>query len=161
MAHPNICERRAFVQKLLDQGTTITHRQMVEIGAMFGCTASAIRADVYSLTREPGLESAHTSHQMRQRVRERDGLLCQYCGKEIDFAVSVVEHVIPASRGGVARAYNLVSACQKCNTRKRSSVWIPHNLFTITADHPDWRLKILEMADASQPHRPEHSFMLA
>jgi hypothetical protein len=151
MAHPNICERREFVQALLDQGAVINHRSMIAIAERFACTSSAIRADILALTREPGLESAYTSARTRQVVRARDGLICQYCVAEVDFNVSVVEHVIPASRGGVARPYNLVSACQSCNVRKRSAVWVPLNLDRITFGRPVWRQKILQMADPDQP----------
>lgn len=115
MAHPNINERRDYVQKLLKAGVKINHRKMVEIGEKFNCSHSAIRADIIALTREPGSITPHVSQNLRRLIRYRDGLICQYCGKRDEWRDSLVEHIIPASIGGVAQAYNLVVACQSCN----------------------------------------------
>lgn len=151
MAHANIDERRAFVQHLLSAGVQLDHRRMMEVAQRFHCTSSAVRADIYSLTRQSGLDTAHTSQALRRAVRTRDADVCQYCGWEVEEKSCVVEHVVPASVGGVARPYNLVVACQSCNSRKRSRVWIPRNLDAITAADPAWKEKIVDMADPDQP----------
>jgi hypothetical protein len=53
---------------------------------------------------------------LRQKVFERDGHTCRYCGDtEGPFQA---DHVIPESRGGVATEENLVCACLPCNRSK-------------------------------------------
>lgn len=63
-----------------------------------------------------------------KKVMERDGYTCVYCGrKEGNFApgretqadaVLSIDHVMPASRGGVTLLENLVCACMCCNQAK-------------------------------------------
>lgn len=153
MAHPNIEERRAFVKSLLDSGVEINFGKMVEISEKFNCTHSAIRADVYALKRDSRLSTPHVSSRMRQTIRERDNFTCQYCGVHRTSDELIIEHVIPAVVGGVAKPYNLVIACQSCNSTKRSKVWIPRNLDVITKAHPEWKDKVLKLADPNQPKR--------
>lgn len=153
MAHPNIEERRAFVKALLDSGIEINFGKTVEISEKFNCTHSAIRADVYALKRDARLSTPHVSNRMRQTIRERDNFTCQYCGVHGTSDELIIEHVIPAIVGGVAKPYNLVIACQSCNSTKRSKVWIPRNLDEITKAHSEWKDKILELADSKQPNR--------
>lgn len=151
MAHSNIKQRRAYVQSLLEQGVEINYKLKVEIGEMFQCSHSAISADVLELTRDRTLPTPYVSSRMKQLVRARDKQVCQYCGCDDEDEYYIVEHVIPASRNGVGRAYNLVIACQTCNSRKGDSVWIPYNLDAISAKHPKWRQRVLAMADPNQP----------
>ena len=153
MAHPNIDERRAFVKELLDSGIEINFGKMVEISEKFNCTHSAIRADVYALKRDARLSTPHVSSRMRQIIRERDKFTCQYCGVNGTSDELIIEHVIPAVVGGVAKPYNLVIACQSCNSTKRSKIWIPRNLEAITKVHPEWKDKVLKLADPKQPNR--------
>ena len=54
----------------------------------------------------------------RQSVFERDGCVCQYCGKQFPKSQSTIDHVIPQSRGGGETWENLVVACVPCNLRK-------------------------------------------
>jgi hypothetical protein len=152
MAHLNVDERRAYVQKLLDEGVKFDYRTMVEVGKMFCCSHSAIRADVYLLTRDGALPTPHVSARLWERIRERDNFTCQYCGTQERDNEFIIEHVIPASAGGVARPYNLVIACQSCNSTKRSKVWIPRNLGEITKNEPSWKVRVLELADPNQPN---------
>jgi hypothetical protein len=154
MAHPNIDERRAYVKKLLESNTTIDYKKMVEISEQFNCTHSAIRADVYALKRDTLLATPHVSARMRQLIRERDNRTCQYCGVNGSEDEFIIEHVIPAVIGGVAKSYNLVVACQSCNSRKKSKVWIPRNLDSITKAHLEWKDKVLNLADPQQPMHP-------
>ena len=53
---------------------------------------------------------------------DRDGTLCSYCRKELEFGTKTavhVDHVIPLSLGGIHDPNNLVLACRSCNTSKR------------------------------------------
>ncbi|MFN6464126.1 MAG: HNH endonuclease [Nostoc sp. DedVER02] len=146
MAHPNIDQRRHYVKILLDKGVYIDFKMKLEIGIIFACSHSAITADILALTRNPNLPTPHVSQNMRKKIRQRDGILCQYCGSKSLHKEYVVEHVIPASIGGVAKPYNLVIACQSCNSIKGKSVWIPNNIEAITKDYSEWRIYIMELA---------------
>jgi 5-methylcytosine-specific restriction endonuclease McrA len=107
----------------------------------------------YALKRDAHLSTPHVSARMRQIIRERDNLTCQYCGIEGRSNELIIEHVIPAVRDGVAKPYNLVVACQSCNSTKGSKVWIPRNLDDITKAYPEWKNLVLKMADSQQPVR--------
>jgi hypothetical protein len=143
MAHNNINERRAFVTALLEKGTIISGTLRKSIADQFSCSPAAIAADLIALRLVPGTPSIHCTPSLRKLIASRDHV-CQYCGQTS--ASLIVEHVIPAALGGPARAYNLVLACQKCNVTKGRSVWIPNNLDSITAEHPEWRERIVNAA---------------
>lgn len=68
---------------------------------------------------------------VKDEVRQRDGLICQYCGKEKKPADNdrsfVVEHILSSIVYGPSLPFNLVVACQKCNMKKRG-IWIPNNI---------------------------------
>ena len=51
----------------------------------------------------------------RQNVYKRDGFSCVYCGTHDNLTL---DHVVPRSQGGRDTWENLVTACQKCNSRK-------------------------------------------
>lgn len=46
---------------------------------------------------------------------------CFYCGEELEFKKSTLDHVIPRSKGGNSYIKNLVLACKKCNVFKSIS----------------------------------------
>jgi 5-methylcytosine-specific restriction endonuclease McrA len=56
---------------------------------------------------------------------------CEYCGR----LATVVDHVIPVSRGGTKFLYNLAAACEDCNSSKSDLIlweeWMPPNALTI------------------------------
>lgn len=52
----------------------------------------------------------------RREVFERDGHICQYCGKR--GGDLTIDHIIPRSRGGKHTWENVVTACRSCNHRK-------------------------------------------
>lgn len=141
MAHLNIGERQNAVAKALQGGVVFTGAVMRDYAARFNCSHSAIRADLISLTVKAPV-TIHTSHAVRAFILKRDNRVCQYCGRASNGEI-VVEHVVPAIAGGPARPYNLVAACQSCNSMKGSEVWIPLNLDAITTSHPLWRQRIL------------------
>lgn len=53
----------------------------------------------------------------RQNIFKRDNGKCQYCGTTHNLTL---DHVIPRSKGGKSTWNNLVTACQKCNSKKGS-----------------------------------------
>jgi len=62
--------------------------------------------------------SSQISPKKRQKVFDKTGGKCWYCGKMTgdDF---VVEHAHPRSKGGTNDIDNLLPACRACNSRKR------------------------------------------
>jgi hypothetical protein len=55
---------------------------------------------------------------LRDRVIERDGKKCRYCGRELPDKEIYLDHVIPYSLGGLTEYGNLVVACFHCNSKK-------------------------------------------
>jgi 5-methylcytosine-specific restriction protein A len=55
---------------------------------------------------------------MRLGVFERDGFVCQFCGRKRDAAGLTIDHLIPVSQGGLDEMVNWVTACRECNERK-------------------------------------------
>ncbi len=77
------------------------------------------------------------STQMAQRILDRDGHACRYCGNTK--GPFHFDHVYPVSKGGETSMDNLVTACVRCNLKKNAKVgvwpiplgWsIPDELFT-------------------------------
>jgi hypothetical protein len=87
---------------------------------------------------------------MRRRILLRDNMTCQYCSTTTA-DVYEVDHVVPVALGGPSLAHNLTTACGRCNSVKRDSAWVPLNLNVITADCPEWRVRILRVADSQYP----------
>ncbi len=55
-------------------------------------------------------------------IFERDNFTCAYCGKS-SFADGVqlqIDHIIPATKGGISVAGNLITACAECNSAKNN-----------------------------------------
>lgn len=48
----------------------------------------------------------------------RKAPFCRWCGKQLSFRESTVDHVIPLARGGTNHVKNLVIACEACNRRR-------------------------------------------
>lgn len=61
-----------------------------------------------------------TSISLRTRFNllKRDRFRCQYCGAHAGSTELVVDHVIPASKGGPDEPWNLLTACNNCNQGK-------------------------------------------
>jgi 5-methylcytosine-specific restriction endonuclease McrA len=55
----------------------------------------------------------------RKDIYLRDKYTCQYCSTVLPAKELTLDHVFPQSRGGTSEATNLVTACKKCNGRKR------------------------------------------
>ena len=136
MAHENIYERRKAVESRLP---CISNADIKEISIEFGCSVTAVRADVLQLRKNNGLP-IFTSAKRRRIVRDRDEDICQYCFTKTK--KPVVDHVIPTHWGGPGLEYNLVVSCQPCNQLKRNAVWVPNNIATLRELNPDWAEKI-------------------
>ncbi len=53
----------------------------------------------------------------RKNILLRDSYQCQYCGKT-DLPLTI-DHMLPRSRGGDNSWENLITACPRCNSKKR------------------------------------------
>lgn len=68
----------------------------------------------------------NTDPELRAALKARDGNLCRYCGKRVNWRDrkgqdgATYDHVIPVSAGGTESVDNLVVACRDCNLRKGS-----------------------------------------
>lgn len=59
---------------------------------------------------------------LREKVFARDKHTCRYCGdKNGPFQA---DHVYPESKGGETTLNNLVTACEKCNNKKRAKIGV-------------------------------------
>ena len=55
----------------------------------------------------------------RLAIYLRDGMTCAYCGSVLEDGITLtLDHIIPRSRGGTNKAYNLITSCAKCNKSK-------------------------------------------
>jgi len=63
------------------------------------------------------LKSADDKRTDKQKLMDRDGCSCVYCGIELTLRTATVEHVIPQSHGGTNELYNLALSCSDCNER--------------------------------------------
>ena len=108
----NICDVRRAVS-LLGKGKAETVQHGVEyihtVSRMFE-RPEVIRL-VY-MVRKP----LHRRKLSRREVFQRDGYVCQYCGKRS--TQLTLDHVIPRCKGGQHTWENVVTACQRCNHRK-------------------------------------------
>jgi 5-methylcytosine-specific restriction endonuclease McrA len=66
---------------------------------------------------------------------------CDYCGTELEYAATTIDHVVPVSRAGRNTFDNLACACSKCNTTKRDT---PVILFMLRECDPYANRKLLE-----------------
>ena len=57
-------------------------------------------------------------NKLRQRIIERDGLRCVYCGIYLLTKEVNLDHVVPESKGGSTSYENLQVTCGKCNREK-------------------------------------------
>ncbi|MBC7939107.1 MAG: HNH endonuclease [Chitinophagaceae bacterium] len=62
---------------------------------------------------------------LRYEVLLRHGFRCFYCGYPSSAATLEMDHVVPHSRGGSDRPWNLVPACWECNSGKGASAPTP------------------------------------
>ncbi len=82
----------------------------------------------------------------KERVLERDGYRCVYCGRTFPAEQLTLDHVEPQTRGGDQSEGNLVTACRPCNTRKGS-----RPAWAFLADHQEERENFLRYATGVWP----------
>src|SRR4051812_35667498 len=102
---------------------------------------------------------------LRFQILERDGFKCQYCGAGIEGQLGV-DHIIPTCFGGSSDPTNCITACRKCNTGKRDTVFEQAQLqyFQSIAAKPlpesnppkesGWRARAKAAKDALKPKDP-------
>lgn len=66
---------------------------------------------------------------LRERVLDRDGAICAYCGLH----ATTADHVVPKDAGGKDEMDNLVACCITCNGRKSN-----HLLQRVSGANPKW-----------------------
>lgn len=65
----------------------------------------------------------------RERVLKKSKCKCAKCGKELNITTMTIDHIIPLSKGGTNKEYNLIAMCKKCNKEKGSSVFKPSDYY--------------------------------
>jgi 5-methylcytosine-specific restriction endonuclease McrA len=56
----------------------------------------------------------------RISIFARDRYCCGYCGQKKTINELTYDHVIPKSRGGATNWHNILSSCNKCNSKKNN-----------------------------------------
>ena len=85
--------------------------------------------------------------QVQHYILHRDHWQCQYCGQpSTKNHPLTLDHVIPESRGGPTVVRNLVTACQKCNTKKTNQ-----SLEDFLAQDPERLAKIQQQVEQVVP----------
>jgi len=67
---------------------------------------------------------------IRQRVIQRDGLICCFCDKELTEEELTLDHLVPVSFRGAFIYSNLSVACSPCNNKRGN-----RNFFEVAAAH--------------------------
>lgn len=58
----------------------------------------------------------------KQYIYIRDGGICRYCRKDLQFGQASLDHYLPRSKDGPDDVFNLVLSCKRCNKLKKSQV---------------------------------------
>jgi len=61
----------------------------------------------------------YSDPERRLMVLDRDKRKCTYCLIDVSEDSYVLDHIIPVSKGGTNRKFNLVKSCEGCNQRKQ------------------------------------------
>ena len=87
----------------------------------------------------------------RHNIFERDGNVCQYCGRLFDRRELNLDHVLPRDKGGLTTWENVVCSCIRCNTRKGNKLAHEVNMALIRKPkRPKWR-PFIHLTFGSQP----------
>lgn len=94
---------------VLRGGTNVVtgEQSILEVPAILALRGSS-RLNLFDIT--PGFNKA--------KVIRRDRQTCAYCGELHEARELTVDHIRPASRGGLLSWMNTVAACRACNARK-------------------------------------------
>lgn len=60
---------------------------------------------------------------VRQKVIQRDGMICRLCGGAIESGDVHIDHIVPVANGGRSELSNLQVAHSKCNIKKGRKNW--------------------------------------
>lgn len=82
----------------------------------------------------------------RERIFQRDGWTCVYCGAAGTDADLTIDHVEPRVKGGDGSDGNLVTCCRRCNERKGGEA-----AWSFLARHADLRETFLARATGVWP----------
>jgi hypothetical protein len=106
----------AAIKKLADAGYIEVHKAPDDFGTRTDAQIKKWEVRPASLLeRVPWTEWKA----IRDRVLERDGFKCAYCGALGGPGIELeVDHVTPLSKGGTHEMSNLVTACGDCNLSK-------------------------------------------
>ena len=85
--------------------------------------------------------------QIKHYIFARDHWQCQYCDQPATTKLKLtLDHIIPESRGGPTVVGNLLTACQKCNTKKSNQP-----LKNFLAQDPERLAKIQQQVEQAVP----------
>lgn len=74
--------------------------------------------------------------ELRQKVWERDGGMCQWCWRPVHQSVASLDHIIPKSHGGTNAMDNLQIMHKKCNQEKADRPMPQYEVLVRRSDHP-------------------------
>jgi hypothetical protein len=84
------------------------------------CRELIEKEEVSALDKEqPDEADYYSDTERRLMVLERDKRKCTYCLIDVSEDSYVLDHIIPVSKGGTNRKFNLVTSCEGCNQRKQ------------------------------------------
>lgn len=84
------------------------------------CRELIDKEELAALDKEKPDEADYYSEpERRLMVLERDRRKCTYCLVDVSEDSFVLDHIIPISKGGTNRKFNLVTSCEGCNQRKQ------------------------------------------
>lgn len=132
--------QRAFLLSYLDKVDVLAYYERFKINSAGGKAYSVpavVKSRDYIKTRKSLVRFSRTN------IYLRDKYVCQYCGKPFGPKSLTFDHIIPKSRGGETTWNNIVTACKKCNVRKKDKT--PEEarmplLNTPKLTGKDWRL---------------------
>lgn len=70
-------------------------------------------------TDNPDDADYYIDQERRLMILERDKRKCTYCFVDVAEDSYVLDHIVPISKGGTNKKFNLVASCQGCNQRKQ------------------------------------------
>lgn len=70
-------------------------------------------------TEKPDDVDYYTDPERKLMVLERDKRKCTYCLVAVDEDSYVLDHLVPISKGGTNKKFNLIASCEGCNQRKQ------------------------------------------
>lgn len=102
---------KAFVLIYLEKAELL---EKVENGLLRSISATYPKPSVIRLSRYVHIPYKGIALS-RHNIMKRDHFQCQYCGSNRNLTL---DHLFPKSRGGKSSWTNLITACNRCNTRK-------------------------------------------